>query len=219
VKKIVASAIYLVLSLLMLAYSVYAWFTNRVAVTNIIIKTGNIDVEAELYIGQDYDYDGVVDIDENGDEIYLPLNNYKTQGEPLQLVSGLNPGDIVSFKLWIKNVGTIDGMLGVYFGGFDGGLKDVMTLYSVNGTKTGDNGGYIGGFSERELIYSAPEKLRPEQESEVYFQLKFASLDELKALNPDTFSQYSHLNDYKSGEGAEKTFFMNIIVELRTLSE
>lgn len=225
-KKIIASAIYLALSLIMLAYSAYAWFTNRVAVTNIIISTGNIEVSATLKAGRDYDFDGIVDINQDGSDSYFEIGGE----EFIEIFSDLQPGDIVSFKLEITNEGSIDGILNIFLRGFFtedsytyGDLKDVFMLYSVNGdTSFGKYLGNIEDNSALEPVYTLPGVLKSKQNenrAEVFFALKFLTLDELKTLNPDVFSEKQNLEDYKSTEGDGKKFLMNIMVELRTVTQ
>ena len=74
-KKLIMPVICLALCLMLLVTAAYAWFTNRMALNNFIIITGNIDLEVEKFCRlSDFDYDGITDVDEDGDDIYIDID-------------------------------------------------------------------------------------------------------------------------------------------------
>lgn len=203
-KKLIMPVICLALCLMLLVTAAYAWFTNRMALNNFIIITGNIDLEVKKFCRlSDFDYDGITDTDEDGGDVYIDID-YSAGS----LLSNLSPQDIVTFKLTVKNTGNINGMLNIYFDDFEGGLTDVLVLYSAGGEIIGD----ILLAGEDRIAVFENIALDEGTEFDAVFALKFADLQQLTQLNPQIFdSETRDLNDYQ-----DAGFSMKIIVELKS---
>lgn len=225
-KKIVLSVILLIFSVSLLVFSIFAWFTNRTTLSNLIITTGNVEVSALLYKWDDFDYDGILDIDQYGEEIFTEVDTSQSY-----LVAGLNPGDTVTFTLYAENIGNIDGTLSILFGSFGGDLQgvivyDAIKLDFVNesiqdiiydgDTLTAAN--ILSGTGEKTLV--SEELLQTEQACYFTFTLKFATLAELQSIDSE-FLLYDNLNEYMSVPESTpeitaniKHFTMTITVQL-----
>ncbi|MDD4003160.1 MAG: hypothetical protein PHE12_03105 [Clostridia bacterium] len=203
-KKLMAAVIYFMLSVLLLVSAAYAWFTNRAALNNFVIVTGNIDLEVVDFCKfSDFDFDGITDVDESGGDVYIEID----YSEPF-LLSNLSPADIVTFKLSVKNIGNISGLLNIYFNEFDGGLTDVMVLYSAGSDIIGDV--MLSGEDKITVFENLP--LEVDETFDAVFALKFADLQQIMQLNPQKFSlETADLNEYQSAE-----FTMKIIAELKS---
>lgn len=209
-KKLMFSIISLAVSFVLLIYSVYAWFSYRTTIDNIIITTGNMEITAELYKGQDFDLDGILDVDENNNEIFVLVNN--TEGF---LLENLNPNEIVTFKIHAENAGSLKGQLSIYFENFSGSLQDVLII--DNGTTPVGESQRLTGTRKTALANQVIDKPGIDLIPVPYdfiFKLRFATLTELLALDNSPFTGYENLNAYQStSEEDIKTFKMDIIAE------
>jgi hypothetical protein len=206
-KKVILSIISLLFSVSLLVYAVFAWFTFRTEKGSFIITTGNVKVSATLYKGQDFDFDGFVDVDETGTDIYTLVDT-----EQSSLLSDINPGDIVTFKLHIVNEGSLDGQLTVKFSDFEGDLAPVM-IYDDGDLSEGDR---LYG-NEAEVIATSGTVIAAGETGNTYdfiFRLKFATLEELKSITAWGFAGYDNLNAFESSTEETKNFGMLITVVL-----
>lgn len=188
-KKIIISVIMLILSLVSLIAAVYAWFTENININNIIITTGNVDVAAELYRGKDFDKDGVLDTDINGQDIIEPAVEFN--------LTDLCPGDIALYRLKVTNTGDYNGLLTVVFSGYEGGLQYVL----VSAANQRYTAGSITAVSDIQLVKNSS--------ADIDIILRFATLDELRQLSPSEFENTADLNAYQN-----KNFSMKITVKL-----
>ncbi len=99
-RQLILIIISIVLTGATLITAVFAWFTHSNAEQSIVFSTGTIEVEAELYQANDPDCDGVFD----------PATAYQLKTSAIE-INNVVSGQIYSFKLVVKNQGTIPGSL------------------------------------------------------------------------------------------------------------
>jgi len=202
-KKIIFSLISLLFSVSLLIISIFGWFTFKASKDNLIITTGNMEVSVILYKGQDFDKDGLLDVDENGNEIFNQVDT--TQDN---LIEGLSPNDYVTLKLQVDNIGDYDGLTTIICGSFQGQLQNV--LYVDNGQGLTAESQILTG--EDKTIFS--DNLVLKQGSQDFIiKIKFATLSELQSLPDSPFLLNDNLNSYKSVSGSIKAFTMVITVQ------
>lgn len=113
-KKIIITQIILIAFIgITLITAVFAWFATGIRSQTIIIKTGNLEVEAVLYQANDPDFDGIFD-----------ESDYVAKTSDI-LIEHAMSNQIYSFKLVIKNKSSIAGNLTVT-------LKDILFLDDTN---------------------------------------------------------------------------------------
>jgi len=103
-RKVIVTRLILFLFTLIafLTSAIFAWMTLTEKTDNIIFTTGNLKVEANLYLVHDLNFDGInLDYDDTTEII-----------EPI-IFERVTPGQIYTFKLVMKNEGTINGNLKV----------------------------------------------------------------------------------------------------------
>mgnify|MGYP000967850512 CR=1 FL=1 len=141
--------------------AVFAWFSYSTAEQSIILSTGTMEVKADLYKANDPDCDGVFD----------PDTAYEVQTSAIEL-NNLVSGQIYSFKLVIKNNGTIPGKLKVTFmnlpnntlnnaltlkySNLDGTINDNTKTVFPNGNfvaATKDSLSHVSGSNETVLLF------------------------------------------------------------------
>lgn len=197
-KKIVYSLVMLLLSLGVLTTAAAAWFTpTEKYINNIIFTAGTVEVSGALFKAADFDLDGELDI-VGGANVYTPVQQL--------VITDMKPGDVYSYRLDVTNIGGVAGDLEVYFDGADEGLKDVLTFGSV--VKDGEGQEIQGAGALRTRlattqVFAAVSELAPSSTSQnaqisVYFHITFETLEQLKILDAETFSDKQDLNDYKN---------------------
>lgn len=114
--RLVESILILIMVLALLTTGIYAWIIARFASDPIIFTSGSITVDADFYVANDANKDGLLD------------------GGYTEITSGgidftnLIPGQIYTFRLIVENTGTANGTLSVQ-------LSDIIpsnpTLYNL----------------------------------------------------------------------------------------
>lgn len=88
----------MILTTVLTVYITYAWFTVSEKSKPIIITTGSLRQTSSFWHGIDPDFDGIF-----GEDAYDKI----TKGG--YLIENLTPGQIYSFKILVRNEGTVDG--------------------------------------------------------------------------------------------------------------
>lgn len=98
-KPLIIAIFGVVLTGVALFTTIFAWFAFVNTEQSIIFTTGKVEVLADLYQANDLDFDGVFD-----------ESDYELKTEAIN-INNVVSGQIYSFKLVVKNVGTIPGKL------------------------------------------------------------------------------------------------------------
>lgn len=116
-KKQLISSIFIFLSVVMVITTVvFAWVVLTFRSEEIIVTTGSIKVEANLFYATDENYDGNLDL-VSGEPVYNPITS------PGITFTEVIPGQKYTYRLVITNTGTSDGFLSIY-------IKDILTIDS-----------------------------------------------------------------------------------------
>lgn len=226
-KRLSISVIALILSIALCFSAIVAWFLGgSPEVNNVEFGTGLIDITAELYQLQDTDFDGVPDVDDNGEAIVIR----DELGEPLSVdnISILNamPGNANIYRLNVVNNGEIDAYLHVYAKTEVSAVKlnDVFTFsYYENGVFVKKS---LASNETVEIIdtksFIAPKMTIADEGNvpgllQLDFVVKFEDLETLKTLEATKliFANVTNLNNYKSNTIFDKTKFMFEFIQMK----
>lgn len=136
-KKILISCLNLLLLLVVGSTVVFAWYTNGINTTKIVITSANLATQITLHKGYDFNYDGNLDLDSSGNEMYEEVYKIDKGGEKILIFSfgdiklSLDPNpnaeppkehyypsdgmcyiiptEIHTWKIDVKNLGDADG--------------------------------------------------------------------------------------------------------------
>lgn len=198
-KKLIISISMFLIALLSFVTVAIAWFTpTSQSVQNIIVESGEMDVDAKLYQIEDFDRDGNPD-KVNGEKVYTEVQQL--------IIEDMKPGDKYSCRLDVKNIGDATGNLNVNFEGINEDLKDVLSFASEVKDSSGDTITEYGTDGKK-LFYDSVNlasinDIEDVEESSdyqysIYFYIEFETLEELKILNPAVFDTKEDLNNYQN---------------------
>lgn len=226
-KKLSISIIALVLSFTLCCSAILAWFLGgSPAVNNVEFGTGLIDVEAALYQLQDSDFDGVPDIDANGEVIIIKDET----GNPKEVenISILNavPGNANVYRLEVVNNGEINAYLHVFAKteARNVNMNDVFTFsYYEKGEfvkKSLASNETVEIIDTKSFVVekvTTTETERIPGHLQLDFVVKFEDLETLKTLEQtkDIFKDVTNLNNYKSTTVFDKTKFMFEFIQMK----
>lgn len=119
-KKLLYSVIMTLAALSLLITAVFAWFIIMEKTEPIIISTGSLNTSCALYYGVDANFDGILDDDE--------CVEITEEGI---VFSDVIPGQIYTYKMVVKNLGSVDGMLSVEASGIIASHDDMYAGFSI----------------------------------------------------------------------------------------
>lgn len=179
-----------------------AWFFTGVSYNNIVVRSGVVEGETDLYYYEDFDHDGTLD-KLDGEYISTPITTSN--------ISNIKAGDVYFYRVDILNTGSVTCDLNVYFDGIPQKAKEVLTVESY---VIDDNGGEISGAGTSGnrvsltvadnfaavagLIGTKDMQDPPDKQVSVFFKLRFERLENLKTILPATFADAENLNDYQN---------------------
>lgn len=165
--KLIRSIAVLIALFILVISASYAWFISFVSIEGIVAQIGNIDTRVELYYLSDFNKDGLLDIDDNSENISSLITSI--------YIHNINPGEIYTYRADITNTGTLDGILSLSISDFSGELSDV--LYANVVSPLGYDGAYLRNKNDITLCENI--YLTVNETISVVFSIKFASVDEL----------------------------------------
>ena len=119
-KRLIASCLNLLLLLIVGSTVVYAWYTNGHNTAKVTITTANLATEVDLYIGNDFNYDGNLDLvldtqtNTNVESFTEVTTKSKTDDKTFNLVfSDLIPTEIHTWKFVVRNLGEASGYFSI----------------------------------------------------------------------------------------------------------
>ena len=211
---LVLSIAILVITALAAGSVALAWFTTSASYRDIIVTTGVIEAEADLYYYEDFDHDGVLD-EVNGQEVLTPIVSPN--------IYDIKPGDIYYYRLDVLNAGSIDCDLSVYFDGIPLLARNVLTVESLVRDDSEQEIIGAGTSGQRQsltvdLEFAAVNGLEgtkydqnpPQKQCSIYFKIKFELLEDLKLLLPSVFGEAEDLNDYQNIDLSEMKIVVNL---------
>lgn len=179
-----------------------AWFFTGASYNNIVVRSGVVEGEADLYYYEDFDHDGTLD-KVDGEYASTPITTSN--------ISKMKAGDVYYYRIDILNTGSVTCDLNVYFDGIPQRAKEVLTVESY---VIDDNGGEISGAGTSGnrvsltvadnfaavagLIGTKDMQGPPDKQVSVFFKLRFERLESLKTILPSTFAEAGDLNDYQN---------------------
>jgi len=194
-KRIISLIILLSLSISVLVTSIFAWFAIGSNITKIIVLTGKLDMEVNLFSTKDFNRDGIIDVDLDFLEIFDPADEI--------IIENLKIGDIVTYKLIMVNQSDVTGVMKLTLDNINGGasiskIRDVIivTSYNKNNKQETIQSTYIGGTGE--IIFYVEDNVLPFQNKEIIIQFRFATLEELISANPALFLNKTNVNEYQN---------------------
>lgn len=216
-KKLLFSSLILIIALIAAITSVLAWFLGGITeISNVEFNTGAILVDPHLHELQDFNYDGIVDMEYvNGN--YMPLikrQNIEENGKGILIGNEGNaqstnydfsPNKTYSYRLMVENRGDTDVKLAIKM--TSDGKTDAIKLnnalsfnFEINGIKKKIS---LNTFSSAtvyilEETYDNPPIIIPKNSNIIFdFNIKFESVEQLKEwsiINENTYD----LNSYKN---------------------
>ncbi len=233
-KKLLSSIVALIITLVLAVGVTFAWFQGAYSIVeNWQFTTAKLDIKSELYQLSDFNKDGVVDINEDGTFIYT-IQGYKDieQTQPIYAISASNstlntlpleisqvvPGDIVTFKLVVHNIGTDEGVLYLRLKINDSALnpnvmRKVLTFNVLDNTLNKTNVSHleiekVDANSDNvvmgEKAGATPLHIPAGENLEVHFSVEFETLANLRAYE---LANNSGLN---AGDSGYSTYFANM---------
>lgn len=119
-KPLIIAIFGVVLTGVALFTTIFAWFAFLNTEQSIIFTTGKVEVLADLYQANDLDFDGVFD-----------ESDYELKTEAININNAVS-GQIYSFKLVVKNIGTIPGKLTITLS--HSGVETLNKVYTLSYT-------------------------------------------------------------------------------------
>jgi hypothetical protein len=189
-RKIVISISALSLSFLLLVTAVVAWFVQGFKIFDISIKNTVVTVNIELYRADDPDRDGFFAADD------YTLIEPEAGGNYILTESNLFPGDIVSYKLVVKNENTRRIRFYCYARKYLHEEPDRILNEAVF-IKPGTTAArLLVGVSDELTLANGTPNIASNATYNFLFTLKFGHLDELVAAgypgSPDNLNAYQN---------------------------
>lgn len=187
-KRLIFHSILLFSLLTLLIAASFAWFISfNNQIENILVTTGNIQMSAKLYQMSDFNLDGILDVDENGNNIATEISSIN--------ISNMNPGEQYTYRLDVTNAGNIDGSLSLTLSDFSGSLSDVLYIDVIN--PSGVQKKFLYNFTQNLLIFDKFSLIINETDN-ILFKIKFATVSELNNNSIPFNNSLEGLNYYKS---------------------
>lgn len=152
-RSLLLSVLCLVLTVVLLAGTTFAWFTDSVSNAGNVITAGDLTLEATVYRldstntgGTAYTIDGV-----NGNApFYFAAQGQDLKTDPTPILNDSNwePGSSNAKLVVLDNIGTLNAKVQMHFDITDNGLTDVLWYDFV---MVDDSGAQLGQFQKRPM--------------------------------------------------------------------
>ncbi len=172
----------LIIILICLTFSVsYALYTFVKTLPELDGNVGHLEFSSELYKGQDFDFDGIIDIDESGEEIYNPLATGIT-------LTNIYPSQVLTYRLNIQNTGSTIMSFKLEL---DEGISSNQNL-KVFSIKCNDTPFFLYNVSSsNKIFYEYEGKILPNESTYVDIKITFETYDVLQENGINlTFEEY-----------------------------
>jgi len=120
-RKLIYSIFMVIITLTLTVVIVFAWFIVTEKTDPIIVSTGSLRTSCSLYHGIDSDYDGELD---DGSFIEITESGIK--------FTDVVPGQIYTYKMVVKNRGSVDGFLTVSINDIIATAADMYQGFTVS---------------------------------------------------------------------------------------
>lgn len=201
-RVVIRNLISLVCILLLLTTTVYAWWITSDSIPDVIITTAKMESEIALYKGVDFNYDGILDVDSSGEDIYSPkleeptfdFRNISETGviTPHSVI----PTEIHTWKVVVTNKGDAVGLVSMNLVVQDDHLKEIFKYFIliVEEKEYYLNEVFSNGVKS---IYDSQDGINPDATKE--FVIKFELVD-YNVLAEKGYTNIS-LSEYQSIQG------------------
>lgn len=131
-KRLVFHIITLILLMACCGTVTYAWWVGGISANKLIIQSANISSKITMYKGVDFNHDGALDIDDNGNYIYEePETSEGEEHEIILKMVDLIPTEIYTWKVNAENKGDANGYLVISVSLDDITVKDYYKYLSI----------------------------------------------------------------------------------------
>ena len=201
-RTIINNLLSILLVVALLVTTVYAWWMEYDSVTNVNIVTAKMESEIVLYKGIDFNYDGLLDLDSEGDEMFttkltsdcFDFRNVDVNGNVT--AHNVIPTEIHTWKIVVTNKGNAVGLVNMKLVVQDEELKNVFKYFAltVDGERYYLNDVFNKGIVN---IYSGKDEIRPNESREFIIQFELLDYSELEGLEYTNIS----LEEYQEIQG------------------
>lgn len=195
------SIVTLFIAMFMLVSSIYGWFGTDLPLVKVEFTAAYVDMKVGLYLGNDFDRDGILDTLDDGTDSYSVIFADVNADEIIEpygiIISNLLPTQVVSYMLEVSNLGDVNSKMALLWSSED----KLNTLLSVTAYYIDNNG--AKQYSDKVFLYDTPNAnnviiedvpLLLEDKQEIYLQIKLETLESLQSNGINiTESDYQRL--------------------------
>ena len=210
-KKIIMNIFVILLTISCLISLTYAWWITGTLGDDLVIKSAKVDSEVTIEKGSDFNLDGNLDLDNEGNPIYTLVEETPKGTEQILILDFgvVSPGDVNTWKITVFNKGDVSGY--VYATLFeevnftDGISKEeellrFMSISTIinSGNETIINKKYLNNLTSETILFGGTdnELVQKEQSIQIEFRITFECFDDLLAegiCTEEDFDEYQAL--------------------------
>lgn len=220
-KKILVKNLFsLLLVVCLLTSTVYAWWIKSDSISDIKVVTAKMESEIALYKGIDFNYDGLLDLDANGNELFtdkLESNNFDFRNitkDGSVTNHSIIPTEIHTWKVVVTNKGNAVGLVSMKLVVEDESLKDIFKYFVLI---VEDKQYFLNEVFENNVvtIYESDTQIKPNESNEyiIQFELLEYSVLEEKGYTNISYEEYQSLQGIQSIiSGNSANIFLDVIL-------